>query len=72
MPVEVKYRQIKKHETTRSLQSFISAYQPDTALVVNLNYKNEIRIGKTKVCFVLFYELISYNGFYRPMNHHSH
>ena len=61
IPVEVKYRQIKKPETTRSLQSFISAYQPDTALVVNLNYKDEIWIGKTKVCFVSFYELISYD-----------
>lgn len=61
MPVEVKYRQIKKPETTRSLKSFISAYQPDTALVVNLNYKNEIRIGKTKLSFVPFYELISYD-----------
>lgn len=61
MPVEVKYRRIKKPETTRSLQSFISAYQPDTAFVVNLNYKDEIRIGKTKVCFVPFYELISYD-----------
>ncbi|MEW6616525.1 MAG: ATP-binding protein [Thermodesulfobacteriota bacterium] len=61
MPVEVKYRQIKKPETTRSLQSFISAYQPDTAFMVNLNYKDELRIGKTKVCFVPFYELISYD-----------
>jgi len=61
IPAEVKYRQIKKPETTRSLQSFISAYQPDTALVVNLNYKDEIWIGKTKVCFVSFYELISYD-----------
>lgn len=58
MPVEVKYRRLSKPETTRSLHSFISAYQPETAFVVNLDYRAEMRMGKTKVCFVPFYELI--------------
>jgi len=57
-PIEVKYGRLAKPEITRSLHSFLSAYQPDTAIVVNLDYSNEIKTGKTKVCFVPFYELI--------------
>jgi len=57
-PIEVKYRRLSKPEVTRSLHSFIAAYQPATALVINLDYKNEKRIGRTKVCFLPFYELI--------------
>jgi len=57
-PVEVKYRRLLKPEITRSLHSFISAYQPDAAFVVNLDYRAETRIGKTKVSFVPFYELL--------------
>jgi len=60
-PVEVKYRRLLKPEITRSLHSFISAYQPDSAFVVNLDYRAEIGIGKTKVCFVPFYELMVYD-----------
>ncbi len=60
-PVEVKYRRLLKPEITRSLHSFISAYQPDSAFVVNLDYRAEIRIGKTKACFVPFYELMVYD-----------
>lgn len=58
-PVEVKYKRLAKPATTRSLHSFISAYQPDTALVANLSYENTIQVGKTKIHFVPFYKLIS-------------
>jgi uncharacterized protein len=58
LPVEIKYKRLKKPEITRSLHSFISAYQPERAIVVNLNYKTETKTGKTKVCFLPFYELI--------------
>jgi uncharacterized protein len=57
-PIEVKYRRLSRPEISRSLHSFISAYQPDKAFVINLDYENEKNIGKTKVCFVPFYELI--------------
>lgn len=59
-PIEVKYKKMQKPETTRSLHSFISAYRPETAIVVNLSYKGEKIIGKTKVSFLPFYELINY------------
>ena len=57
-PVEVKYSQLKKPDMTRSLHSFISAYEPDAAFVVNLSYTDRILVGKTTVWFVPFYELL--------------
>lgn len=61
MPLEIKYKSLKKPEMTRSLHNFIAAYQPDRAVVVNLNLKAEIKAGNTKVYFVPFHELITDN-----------
>jgi len=58
LPVEIKYKRLKKPEITRSLHSYIAAYQPSRALVVNLDLKAETETGKTKVSFLPFYELI--------------
>jgi len=58
-PVEVKYKRLAKPEITRSLHSFISAYRPEEAFVVNLDYTDEMMIGKTKVRFVPYFELIA-------------
>lgn len=58
-PIEVKYKRLRKPEITRSLRSVIAAYQPESALVVNLDYANEIVVGKTTVRFVPYYELLS-------------
>jgi predicted AAA+ superfamily ATPase len=60
-PIEVKYKRLSKPEITRSLHSFISAYHPDNALVVNLTYKGELPVGETKVSFVPFYELMMFD-----------
>jgi hypothetical protein len=57
-PVEVKYKRLSRPEITRSLHSFISAYHPDNALVVNLDYKGDMSVGETKVLFLPFYELM--------------
>ena len=58
LPVEIKYKRLKKPEITRSLHSYIAAYQPERAVVVNLDFNAEIETGKTKVYFLPFYELI--------------
>ena len=58
LPVEVKYREYKKAEITKSLNSFITEYQPKKILVVNLNLKKQIVVKKTKVHFIPFYELL--------------
>ncbi|SPD72996.1 conserved hypothetical protein [uncultured Desulfobacterium sp.] len=57
-PIEVKYKRLSRPEITRSLHSFISAYHPDRALVINLDYKGEMGVGETKISFVPFYELM--------------
>lgn len=57
-PIEVKYKELSKPEITRSLHSFLSAYTPDRALVVNPCYEGEATVGKTTVSFMPFYELM--------------
>ncbi|MBN1626530.1 MAG: ATPase, partial [Deltaproteobacteria bacterium] len=59
VPVEIKYKRMKKPEMTRSLHNFIAAYQPDRAAVVNLSFSGRIETGKTEVYFMPFYELIN-------------
>ena len=61
-PVEVKYSRLKKPIVTRSLHSFISAYQPDKAFVVNLDFSAQKPVGGTIVYFIPFYELL-FSGF---------
>ncbi|EKD62129.1 MAG: hypothetical protein ACD_52C00294G0001 [uncultured bacterium] len=56
VPVDVKYKQIKKPELTRSMRSFIEKYSPKNAFVVNLFFEETIKIQKTKVHFVPFYK----------------
>ncbi|SHH48203.1 ATP-binding protein [Thermosipho atlanticus] len=57
IPVEVKYKNLKKFEITRALRSFIQKYQPNEAIVVNLLSKHEEKLGKTKIQIIPFYEI---------------
>ncbi|MBE9582031.1 MAG: ATP-binding protein [Proteobacteria bacterium] len=58
VPIEVKYKSLKKTEVSRSLRSFIEKYSPDEAYVVNLDYSNTLRINKTTLFFLPYYELL--------------
>lgn len=57
IPIEVKYTHLKNSSVTRSLRSFIEAYEPETALVVNLSYEGEMRIGNTNIKFICYFDL---------------
>jgi hypothetical protein len=57
-PVEVKYSALTKPEIMRSLRSFCEKYEPAEAMVVNLHLHDELLIGKTKVIFRSFWELM--------------
>ncbi|MBU3924450.1 ATP-binding protein [Patescibacteria group bacterium] len=57
LPIEVKYAKLNKPEIARSLRSFIKEYNPREAWVVNLTLEAEIKIGKTVVKFIPFYEI---------------
>lgn len=58
LPIEVKYKKLKKLEIPRSLKSFITRYQPQRALIVNLELEKEIRLGGTVVRSLPFYKLL--------------
>jgi predicted AAA+ superfamily ATPase len=59
IPIEVKFKSLKKQEITRSLRSFIEKYDPSEAYIVNLDFRKAVRIGKTMLFFLPFYELLS-------------
>ncbi len=56
IPVEAKYSLLKEPEISRSFRSFIKNYQPQKAFIIHLGRKIQRKIGKTKVCFLPYYE----------------
>jgi len=58
VPVEVKYKSLRKEEIPRSLRNFIEKYSPDEGYVINLDYKNKLKINKTTLFFLPYYELL--------------
>jgi hypothetical protein len=58
VPVEVKYKSLKREEISRFLRSFIQKYKPAEAYIINLNLKKTIKIGETSLSFLPFYELL--------------
>lgn len=63
VPIEVKCADIKKPEIERSLRSFIAKYSPEKAFVVNKSFKGAMKVGKTEINFIPFWELIDKNLF---------
>ncbi|RKY35437.1 MAG: ATPase [Candidatus Omnitrophota bacterium] len=58
IPLEAKYKNYKNPVIERSLRSFISKYNPEKAFIINKNLKAELNIGKTKVIFIPFWEVL--------------
>ena len=58
VPVEVKYKSLKKEEIPRSLRSFIGKYSPNEAYIINLDYNNTVKINNTTLFFLPYYELL--------------
>lgn len=58
VPVEVKYKSLKKAELERSFKNFLTKYNPKQGCLVNLNLEQEIVVAKTKVSFIPFYKLV--------------
>lgn len=57
VPVEVKYKTLKKPEITRSLRSFIEKHKPADAMIINLSLETETFVDSTKIKFIPFYRL---------------
>lgn len=58
VPIEVKYKSLKKQEISRSLRSFIEKYSPEKAYIVNIDHSNILKINKTTLSFLPYYELL--------------
>lgn len=58
IPVEVKHKSLKKEEIPRSLRSFIEKYNPSKAYIINLDFNKTLKIGKTTLVFLPYYELL--------------
>jgi predicted AAA+ superfamily ATPase len=58
IPIEAKFKQMKRPSIPQSLKNFISKYQPKEAWVVNLRLKEKVRLAHTEIHFLPFYELI--------------
>lgn len=58
IPVEVKYRDMKKMEIRRSFRGFIEKYRPGTAYVVNKTFYHDDPVGSTRVLCIPYWEMI--------------
>jgi len=58
LPVEVKFKELKKPEIGRSLRSFITRYKPEVAWVINLELKEKINLDKTEIHFLPFWSIV--------------
>jgi len=52
IPVEVKFKELKKEKISKSFHSFINSYSPKLAVVVTKNFWGEKIVGKTLVKFI--------------------
>jgi uncharacterized protein len=59
IPLEVKYRTLTTTETSRSFQSFVSAYHPATGYVVHLGENMQRQINSTQTRFVNWSRLLT-------------
>ena len=62
-PIELKFKSFKKEEIPRSLRSIIEKYEPSDAYIINLDFSKTLKIGKTTLTFLPFYELL-FKDFY--------
>jgi len=57
LPIEVKYTALDRPRVSRSLMSFITAYRPPLAVVLNKNFWGETKAGQCRVIFAPAYYL---------------
>jgi len=56
-PVEVKYRDMRRPEIGRSLRSFIKRYRPEKAWIINLSFREEVKLNSTHILFMPFWDI---------------
>jgi len=58
LPIEVKFKELKRPEIGRSLRSFITRYQPEVAWVINMELNEKINLDKTEIHFLPFWGIV--------------
>jgi hypothetical protein len=66
IPLEVKYRDMKKIEIGRSFRGFLEGYHSKRGYVVNKSFNNEALVSETKVRCLPYWELIFEDAFPGP------
>lgn len=59
IPVEVKFKDLKRPEIESSLRSFIAQYHPPEAWIINLALNQKQKVNGTNVHFIPWYELMN-------------
>ena len=59
IPVEIKFKHLRKDNIPRSLRSFIKKYKPKTAYIVNLSLNKNLIVDKTTVRFIPYTKFIT-------------
>lgn len=60
IPIEVKAKYFKNPLVSKALRSFINAYKPDEAFIINFNFDEKIAIRKCQVNFLSVGKFISW------------
>ena len=58
LPLEVKYRSLKKTEIPRSFRGFIEGYHPERGYIINKSLNKEMLVGETRVQCLPYWELL--------------
>ena len=57
-PIEVKYKNLKDLNISKSIVSYIGEYKPAKFFVINKNYTNTYKLDNTNIEFIPYYELM--------------
>ncbi|MFP4548810.1 MAG: ATP-binding protein [Fidelibacterota bacterium] len=60
IPIEIKYSHLKTPSVKRSMRSFIDKYNPQKALIINLNLTHKIQLRGTELNFLPYWDFINY------------
>lgn len=63
IPLEVKYRDLKKLEIRRSFRGFLEGYHPERGYIINKSLNHEALVGETRVQSLPYWELIFEEAF---------
>ena len=63
IPVEVKYKKLKKAAVSRSFKSFLTKYKPEAGIIINLELNETVRIENTDVYFITYLKMLSEDNF---------